>query len=82
MSIEKKERPQDFLRRALKEDPDNFHHLEYLYKKNFQTVPHLKVISRIRKEWLRNQQSKLDPLERMFGKRLLLTFFDIEEHQN
>lgn len=82
VSPEKKERPQDFLRRVLKEDPNNFYNLENLYSENFETYPHLKAISRARRKWLEQQRSFIDPLELKFGRRLTLVLYEPLEHLN
>lgn len=82
MSLEKKERPQDFLLRVLKEDPNNFHNLENLYSENFETYPHLKAVSRARRKWLEIQSYMIDPLELKFGRRLTLALYEPAEHLN
>lgn len=71
MDSEKKERPQDFLRRVLRENPDNIDKLKKLYSQYFETPPKEKLIDRIKKEW---QSQQVDPLESRFGKKLNLSF--------
>lgn len=71
MDSEKKERPQDYLRRVLRENPENINNLKELYLKYFETPPHEKLIKRIREEW---QSQQVDPLESRFGKKLNLSF--------
>lgn len=71
MDSEKKERPQDFLRRVLRENPKNENNLEALYLEYFETPPKEKFIDRIKKEW---QSRQVDPLESRFGKKLNLSF--------
>lgn len=71
MDSEKKERPQDFLRRVLRENPKNIDKLKKLYSQYFETPPNEKLIDRIKKEW---QSRQVDPLESRFGKKLNLSF--------